>query len=434
MADQGHDAFLAPKIRDLFFRQGPGGQAIYIPSRYKVAHGGRGGAKSWGFGRTLVTLGSMRKLRVLCARELQASIQDSVHKLLADQIDALGLSRWYDVQQRVIRSTCGTEIIFEGLAHNVTKIKSMEGIDIVWVEEAEKVSNSSWEVLIPTIRKKASEIWVTFNPNDDDDPTNQRFVVNPPPNARVVEINWPDNPWFPEELRAEKDYLYRVDPDAAEHVWGGKTRKVTNAQVLRGKYVIDVFEPVTGNADPEKNWDGPYFGADWGFATDPTAAVKLWIKDRRLYVEYEAYGVGVEIDATPALFDKIPDARKYIMRGDSARPETISYLQRHGYGRLYSVEKWPGSVEDGIAFLRSFETIVIHPRCVNTQHEARLWSYKTDKLTGDVLPVVLDAHNHIWDAVRYALQPLIRNKNTGLLAFYAEEAAKAKREKENAHG
>lgn len=401
---------------------------LFAAMRYKVAHGGRGGAKSWGFARALLILGAMKQLRILCAREYQNSIQESVHKLLCNQIDDLGLTGFYGggITQTGIKGVNGTEFIFSGIKNNVTKIKSMEGIDICWVEEAEKVSAESWEVLIPTIRKPGSEIWVSFNPNLETDPTYKRFVVNPPDDSVVIKISWRDNPWFPDELRREKDYLARVDYDAYMHVWEGECRIASGAQILREKVTVEHFE-VEGDG-----WDGPYYGADWGFATDPTAAVKLWIKGRRLYLEHEVYGVGVEIDQTPAMFDRIPGARQHIMRADNARPETISYLQRHGYTRLYAAEKWPGSVEDGIAFLRSFEQIVIHPRCVNAQQEARLWSYKTDKLTGDVLPVVVDAHNHIWDAVRYALQPMIRNVNTGMLQWYAKEAASRQKEKEKA--
>lgn len=379
-------------------------------SRYKCAHGGRGSGKSWGFARGLLIRSVMYpNSRILCTRELQVSIRDSVHKLLSDQIDALGWSDGFEIRQHDITNTRGSEFMFEGLRHNTNKIKSMEGIDVVWCEEAEKISESSWNTLIPTIRKPGSEIWVSFNPDLETDPTYKRFVLQPPPDARVVEMNWSDNPWFPEELRREKDYLYRVDPDAAENVWGGQPRRNSGACVLRGKWVIEAFETPTGA-------DGPYYGADWGFSQDPTAVVKLWIKDRKLYVEHEAYAVGIELDDLPQFFDRVPDSRRHRIRGDCARPETISHLARRGFN-IGPADKWTGSVEDGVAFLRAFEQIVIHPRCVHTAQEARLWSYKTDRLTGDVLPDLIDAHNHAWDAVRYALEPIIRKSSTGLIDF-----------------
>jgi phage terminase large subunit len=376
---------------------------LFRPARYKVAYGGRGGAKSWGFARALLILAYGGPLRILCARELQNSIQDSVHKLLSEQIGALGLDGCFEIEQQIIRGKNGSEFIFAGVKNNPTKIKSMEGIDICWVEEAERVSNESWQVLIPTIRKEGSEIWVSFNPNEDTDPTYQRFVINSPDGAVVVPISWQDNPWFPEVLRQEKDYLARVDMDAYQHVWMGECRKNSIAQILAGKCSISSFEPA-------HDWHGPYQGADWGFSNDPTTLIRCWIHEKNLYIEHEVYGIGIEIDQIPAKFDVIPDARKYVTRGDNARPETISYLRRNGFPNLSAAEKWKGSIEDGIAFMRSFESIVIHPRCIHTAEEARLYSYKLDKLTGDPLPEVVDAHNHCMDAVRYALDPMIRGK------------------------
>ncbi len=402
---------LAPKVRDLFFSP----TRKYIPSRYKCMHGGRGGLKSWGFGRTALALGTQRKLRIMCAREWQNSIQDSVHKLLSDQIDEMELSRYYDVQNNIVRGIYGTEFIFTGIRNNPKKIKSTEGIDIVWIEEAENISKESWEILIPTIRKAGSEIWVSFNPDQQTDPTSQRFIVNPPANARIIKTSWRDNPWLSNELREEKDYLARVDPDAYQHVWEGEFRKNSAAQIFSGKYTIGAF-------DPQSDWSGPYYGADWGFSQDPSTCVKLWIHKNTLYVEHEAWGIGVDIDATPALFDKVPGARNGVVRADCARPETISYMRRHGYSGTTGVEKWAGSVEDGITVLRSFEKIVIHPRCEHTAQEARLYSFKVDKLTGDVLTDIVDKHNHCFDAIRYALQPIIRQAGTGLLEFMRQQA------------
>jgi len=300
----------------------------------------------------------------------------------------------------------GTEFLFAGLHHNIASIKSTEGISKVWVEEAESVSELSWETLIPTIRKRGSEIWVSFNPREETDPTYKRFVTSPPPGAKVVEVGWQDNPWISPELLREKDYLYSVDPDAAAHVWGGETRHLSNAQVLHGKWVIEPFEP-------QDDWHGPYQGADWGFAVSATALVRCWIRgdldslERELYIEHEAYGVGVDINDTPELFDSVPGARKYVTRADSARPETISHMQQHGYPRMEGVKKTPGSVEDGVAHLRGYTRIVIHPRCVHAAEEARLWSFKVDRLTGDVLPILVDKHNHVMDSLRYGLQPII---------------------------
>jgi len=393
----------------------PAFAALFKPARYKVFYGGRGGAKSWAFARALIALTHRKKLRVLCARELQKSIKESVHKLIGDQINALGLAQWYDITNTAITSrVTGSEFIFSGIRTNITEVKSMEGIDICWVEEAQRVSEESWAVLVPTVRASRSEIWISFNPDQETDPTYRRFVLKPMPGAVVQKVSWSDNPWFTKELRAEMEHLYRVDPDAAAWVWGGETRAMSDSQVLRGKWVVEYFE---GGGD---GWDGPYFGADWGFAQDPTAGVKLWLHDGDLHIEHEAYSIGCDIDKTAALFDRcLPGARAYVMRGDNSRPETISYLQAHGYPRMMAADKWSGSVEDGIAYLRQYKRIVIHPRCTYAAQEARLYAYKTDRMTGDVLPEVIDRHNHIIDAIRYALAPLIKRGTTGMLDYYA---------------
>lgn len=414
---------------------------LFAPKRYKVLYGGRGAARSWSVARSLLIQAAQSPLRVGCFREFQKSIKDSVHRLLTDQIDLLKLPG-YQVTDHEIRHRNGSLFLFEGLRHNVTKIKSLEGIDRAWVEEAERVSKTSWDVLIPTIRKKGSEIWVNFNPDLEDDPTYQRFVVNPPPNSWVKLVSCADNPWFPEELAAERAYLYAVDPDAAAHVWGGSCRQSTAAQILNGKWRIEPFEPVTEatliaahGANALDNpafrstlWDGPYHGADFGFA-DPNTLVRCWIapgtmpkSTGRLMVEYEAYKVGQDTNDIPAFWTQmVPGCEQYVIRADSARPETISYLAKQGFPQITSTDKWSGSVEDGIAHLRQYETIVIHPRCTHTADEARHYSYKTDERTGDVLPVILDKHNHIIDALRYALSTLIKGGDDGMIDYYAAQ-------------
>lgn len=384
---------------------------LFKPKRYKVTWGGRGSAKSWSYARALLLRAALQPTRILCARELQVSLQDSVHKLLSDQIESLGLQDYFKVTKFGIDPRNGSQIIFAGLRNEVTKIKSTEGVDICWIEEAEKVSHRSWEVVVPTIRKPGSEIWVTYNPDLETDPTDIKFRKHPSDDMWVQELNWRDNPWFPDVLRAEKDHLARVDPEAYQHVWEGGYRTQSQAQIFRGRYRVEAFEP-------EPDWDGPYFGADWGFSTDPTVLVKLWIRQgtrkarQTLFIEKEVYRIGLEIDDTVEAFLSVPGADRYTIRGDSARPETISYLKRHGLPRIVAAEKWPGCVEDGIAYLKTFD-IVIHPDCRGTVQDAKLYSYKVDRVTGDVLPDIVDEHNHAWDAIRYALERPIRSKGPG---------------------
>jgi len=205
---------------------------LFGPKRYKVAYGGRGGAKSWGFARALLIMAANRPLRVLCAREVQKSIKDSVHQLLTDQIDALGLGGAYDVLTTEIRGKNGSLFLFSGLAdQTVESIKSFEGIDVVWVEEARAVSKRSWKILIPTIRKDESEIWVSFNPELDTDETYRRFVLNPPPDATVVKIGWQHNPWFPDVLEKERQDAQARDPDDYENIWEGECKAAVDGAI-----------------------------------------------------------------------------------------------------------------------------------------------------------------------------------------------------------
>jgi phage terminase large subunit len=327
-------------------------------------------------------------------------------------VNALGYEDNFDIGESYLKSHIGSEFIYKGMRHNVKEIKSTEGIDIAWVEEAQSTSKESWETLIPTIRKAGSEVWVSFNPDLEGDPTYQRFVVDPPDNAIVQKVNYYDNPWFGEESRAEMEYCRRVDLDAYRHVWLGECKKHSDAQIFKGKVSIESFAP---NSD----WDGPYFGVDFGFSQDPTVMVKMWVHNNKLYFEHEAYGIGVEIVDTPSMFDKIPSAREYVSRADCSRPETISHIRQNGYKKIASCKKWKGSVEDGIMHMRSYEKIILHPRCTHTQQEFSLYSYKVDKKTGDVLPDIVDKFNHCIDAARYGLEPLVQRRDTGIAVHRA---------------
>lgn len=387
---------------------------LTLPSRYKVFYGGRGGGRSWSFARVLLLKSLEKQMRILCAREFQQSIEDSVYRLLSDQIQMLGLQGQFRVMKSGLEAVNGSSFSFIGIRHNVTKVKSFEGVDICWVEEAEKVSQDSWDVLIPTIRKTGSEIWVSFNPHMEDDPTYKRFVLNPPPDSIVEKTSWRDNPWLPDELRNEKDYLWSVDAERAAHVWDGECLQHTDAQVLKGKYRVDTFSPVQ---DGPGAWDGPYYGADWGFAQDPTALVRFWLCSgsepglQRLMVEHEAYGYGTEMDDTPKLFDQVPGSRERLIEADNARPETISHMQKRGF-RIAGAPKWSGSVEDGINWLRSMEEIVIHSRCENAATEARMWAYKIDPQNEKVLPKLKPGFDHGWDAIRYGASAMIQNRGS----------------------
>jgi phage terminase large subunit len=377
-------------------------EELVRPHRYKVLYGGRAGGKSTGIAIALLLLGYDRKLRILCTREIQRSIADSVHKLLSDQIDALGLSGFYAITRDSIRGANGTEFIFKGLHANSQEIKSTEGINICWVEEAMSVSEESWKVLIPTIREEGSEIWVSFNPYSESDPVYKRFIVNHAPDSYVRKINYDENPYFPDTLRKEMEWLKEHDYQEYLHVWEGEIKKQTDALVFKDHFEVREFE-----TPPKARF---YFGADWGFANDPSTLIRTYMDGRTIYIDYEAWGVGVDIDETPALFDIVPAARDWPIYADCARPETISYMAKHGF-RCKPAPKWQGSIEDGIAWLRAHD-IVIHSRCKHLIDEFNRYSYKTDKITGDILPIIVDKYNHGIDALRYAYSNEIQNRNS----------------------
>jgi phage terminase large subunit len=397
--------------------------AVLHPStrgRFKVLKGGRGAAKSWSIARALIAMSLERPISVLCCREIQHSIRSSVHKLLRRQIEGLGLGRFFNIDVRAITSYNGSTFDFEGLFMNVDRIKSYEAINVCWIEEGHSISAESWEILEPTLREADSFFVINYNPDVADAPTHVMFATAPRPDAVVAHLTYRDNPYLTEPLAQAMQYLRSVDHDAYRHVWEGEPRSHSDAQILKGKVVSEDFEP-------SPTWSGPHFGLDFGFSQDPTAGVRCYVDDatHTLYVHRECWAIGCDIDATPHLLDTLgDDVRGHLMRADCARPETISYLGHHGYPNVIAAPKWSGSIEDGVTFLRSFEKIVIHPRCEHALEESRLYSFKIDRLTGDVMPDIVDRHNHIWDAARYALSPLIQARGAGLMAYYQAEIAK----------
>jgi phage terminase large subunit len=281
-------------------------------------------------------------------------------------------------------------------------------------------------LLIPTIRKDGSELWFSWNPKQPTDPVDAMFRGDaPPPDAIVQEISWRDNPWFPDVLRKEMEWDKGRDPDKYAHIWAGGYLRNSEARVFKNWRIgsVDEFNP-----KPETRF---YLGADWGFAADPSVLVRCYFEGRSLFVDYEAWAIGCDIDYTPFLFGGsadpelqrlnaqafaspgmqkwkscpgIPDARKWPITADSARPETISYMQRHGW-KIQPAKKGAGSVEDGIEFLKSYD-IVVHPRCVHVADELTLYSWKVDPLTQAVLPLLEDKKNHTIDSLRYGVESL----------------------------
>lgn len=357
----------------------------------------------------------------MCVREVQNSLDQSVKKLLVDKIRAFGVEDQFEVLNSEIHTPGGGLIIFKGMKdYTAENIKSLEGFDIAWVEEAQTFSDNSLTMLRPTLRKEGSELWFSWNPRNPTDPVDKFFRKDVPPNSKCIEVSWRDNPYITETLKEEREWDQQRDPDKYAHVWEGAYKKISEARVFRN-WTEQEFET------PEKT--SFLLGGDWGFSVDPTCLVRMFFRDARtICIDREAYEVGCEIEDTPALFDSLlcgeqcakprttckrPEhgwARKWEIVADSARPETISHMQRHGYPRVTAARKGAGSVEEGVTFLQSYN-LIVHPRCVQTIKELTFYSYKVDAQTGVVIPILEDKKNHVIDSLRYALEKYRRTRS-----------------------
>lgn len=395
---------------------------LFQPKRYKVLHGGRGGAKSWGVARALLIQGANRPLRILCAREVQKSMKDSVHRLLTDQIKALGLESFYEVLETEIRGANGTLFIFTGLAtHTVDSIKSYEGVDIVWVEEAHGVSKQSWDTLVPTIRKDGSEIWMTMNPDMDTDETWMRFVVTADPDTVVIEINWRDNPWFPEVLEQERQKALARDPEDYQHIWEGKPRRVAAGAIYRHEieavYAQKRVCPVP--YDPmlpvHTVWDLGWNDAmTIGFVQRGLRDVRIidYIEDSNRTLDWY---VG-QIERRPWRWgsDFIPhDGRTRNFQTGKSTEELLQALKR----RVTVLEQ--SSVEEGIKAAR-----MLWPSCYfDATKTARLmeclkrYRRQVNQTTNEPMGPLHDEYSHGADMFRYIGQAVRLMSNTPLREF-----------------
>jgi phage terminase large subunit len=389
-------------------------------SRYKIIKGGRGGAKSETIARVLLELGQKKPMNILCTREYQVSISKSVHRLFERLVMMYGLTSFYKVYETKIIGSNGTEFGFSGL-QNIHNLKSIDQVDICWITEASTLSKHNAEILGPSIRKEGSEIWMDFNPEDEDDYIINEFCKGKPDeyissDTILRTINWDENPFFPAVLEVERQKCLKNNPEDYDHIWGGQVRTISDAQIMKDKYTIKEFDesPVE-----EIEYNRFFFGADFG-AVHPSTLAKVFIKqeglERNLYISHEAYGSHVEMNELSTLYASVPAARDWPIKGDCAMPTTISYLaqdydpERDEKGfNITGCEKWPNSIENGITYLKAFDNIFIHPRCVETAKEFRLYRRKVDKLSGKVLPVIVDAYNDVIDAIRYSIDDLIKD-------------------------
>ena len=382
--------------------------------RHKVVYGGRGSGKTENIARALIALTIKpqilfddKKIDILCAREYQTTIQDSVHKVLKEVIYSHGLESIFKITDSYIECIInGSRFIFKGIANDPFQIKSLQNIKIAWIEEAEKVTSESWEILTPTIRSPKSEIWVSFNPREKTDATYQRFIQNPMPNTKAVLVNYYDNPFFNDspiynEMLYDKQYRQEI----YNNKWLGNVKQISDALIFKDKYEVREFQ----TPDLSQIYENRFFyGLDFGFSQDPNAFIRCFIQDQQLFVDYEVGGHGIEILNLPKLLNNIPESQKWEIIADNSRPETINYLNGEGFC-VNPCKKGAGSIDEGIQFLKSFKKIIIHPRCKQLIEEMGFYSYKIDKHTDQILPVIVQKYDHYIDALRYAIEPYTKS-------------------------
>lgn len=420
----------------------------YQPSIFKAGLSGRAGLKTWQFARALLLHSIVSPKRVFCGRETLVSLKESVLHELEAQIELLGLQGEFDIGKSEIVGHNGSQFIFGGLRIDPESLKSMGHIDFSWIEEASGVSQRSLDIFLPTVlRQPGSEVWFSYNPDQESDPVHMRFGPDPSnpghskdPDCILIQSGWQDAKacgWLTPAMEKEKDKAYLSDPENAAHIWGGECSKHNDRAIFKDKCIVQEFTPGV-------DWIGPFYGSDWGFSNDPAVLVKCWVNEGKLLIEDEAFGIGVDIPELPTLFTKVtgwwryevnPNTKRLLstkiplenvrIRADSSRPETISQMAKMNVPCV-ACQKWPGCVEDGIAILRAFGNIIIHPRCKKLIAEAGhgqkgtkdAYCYKVDSKTGEVLPIILDKNNHGWDAVRYAMEPVIMSGEQTIVHEY----------------
>lgn len=369
-------------------------------------YGGRGSAKSHTVAEALVFETCQGFQRVTCARQFAVSNEASTHQLIADKIAQHNMGAYFQVLNDEIRGPYGSTFNFVGIDRNPLSLKSLEGVTRFWGEEAATFSQRSINIILPTVRKAGSKLIWTWNPDSPDDPVDKMFRgPNPPPRSLIREVSFLDNEYFEgSRLHSDSEALRERDPLEWKHVYGGAYRRLSDAAIFRrwkvGRIDTSGLEPL--------------YGLDFGFSTDPAAFIKLYVDEvaKVIYIAAESYAAGVETDAYPAFLDRVTEARRFPIIADSARPDTISYCNRHGFPMMRGAIKGPGSVEEGIDWLKGFD-IIIDPECPHTKRDFENYAYKVDKRTLTVLPVIEKGFDHSIDAIRYATEDL-RKGTTGV--------------------
>lgn len=394
----------------------PWQEELFKPHRYKIIYGGRGSGKSYAVADALIFISLKKKSLIMCSREFQGSIKDSVHSLIVQRINNYKLNEFFEITYDEIRcKTSASKFIFKGFKNNIDNIKSIAGITHLWIEEADSLSIDSWTVIKPTIREAGSEIWATFNPKNANDLLYKEFILEganefQTQDAYVVKINYQDNPHFPQVLKDELERDKQKDFGKYLHIWEGELLKNSDSQVFKQDkhWQIDEFEEPIGIH--------PYYGLDFGFSQDPTAGIRCYVVNNILYITHEVYQHRLAIDEIgKKLNEKLKDydSGRYTIWCDSASPDLIHLLNKHGYP-AGGADKGKGSIEAGIEHLKTFDKIIIHARCIETAKEFCNYSYVVDR-SGDITTKVKDDYNHCIDALRYALTRLMKS---GIVSSY----------------
>ena len=398
--------------------------------RYFFAHGGRGGGKSHFVAELLVLLGYFTKQKILCAREFQTSIEDSVLSLLKEKIEyyeELGVipRGFYVEKKNKLYGANGTYFSFIGLARNIGSIKSLNGYTICWVEEGQYISYAAWVLLKPTIRDVAgsyqdAQFIITMNRESATACLDKEFIQadNPPPRSLVRKVNYTDNPYDIPILEEDAEHCKKVDFEAFRYIWLGELNMVSNAQVLHGKWRTENFDTAELTRGKQVAF---YHGADWSNGgADPHTLIRSFIIDNKLYIDYELF-TNQDFQELPELWERCPSLeanignrmRLWKVYADGARPDLIRMMYNKGFNVTAAPKKWKGdksSIEAGIDYLRGFDEIVIHEtKCPKMAEEAANWKRKIDDASGEVTPILIDAHNHGMDATRYSHYPVISN-------------------------
>ena len=393
-------------------------------SRYIVLYGGRASAKTYTICLYLLLEGIKSHKTILVTREYQSSIKDSTYSELKNIIYKENLTDFYEIKHDTIVGkksyNCNTKFIFKGLARDINTIKSTADIDICFIEEAETIKAHDWEVLIPTVRKENSKIVLAFNPIEEQSHTYQRFVATPPPNSLGIEINYPDNPFLSDTALAEIEYIKSKDYAKYEHIYLGKPISMTEDVIFKGYFKIDKLDIIHNTRDFLYNGNKvyPLYGLDFGFSTDPTAIIEVFLlNDDIIYINREIYEHKLLITKYAELIkQKMPEAINKRFYCDSARPDSIAQLNHDGLN-CEGATKNKGSIEAGIEYLKG-KKIIVNPDCKNMIYELYNYKYKIDKQTSQITTDIIDANNHLIDALRYALYKQIAEAKKPLNALY----------------